>query len=93
MADTRTDPIRNSRRTQLIVAITMAVVVLIGLSVGRASVSFGTDAAAADTAQLGDIYRLEAAFHRAKTTQDIDLMMSLWADGATLNSQGDPKSP
>ena len=26
---------------------------------------------------VGQIYRLQAAFHRAKSTQDIDLMMSL----------------
>jgi ketosteroid isomerase-like protein len=34
--------------------------------------------------QVGEIYRMQAAFHRAKTTQDLDLMMSLWADGATF---------
>jgi hypothetical protein len=42
---------------------------------------------------VGDIYQLQAAFHRAKTMQDIELMMSLWADDATFNSQGDPNSP
>ena len=42
---------------------------------------------------VGDIYQLQAAFHRAKTMQDVDLMMSLWADDATFNSQGDPNSP
>jgi hypothetical protein len=42
---------------------------------------------------VGDIYQLQAAFHRAKTMQDIDLMMSLWAEDATFNSQGDPNSP
>jgi hypothetical protein len=45
------------------------------------------------TSPVGDIYRLQAAFHRAKTMQDIDLMMSLWAEDATFNSQGDPNSP
>jgi hypothetical protein len=44
-------------------------------------------------AQVGEIYRLQAAFHRAKTTQDIDLMMSLWGADATLVNQGDPNSP
>lgn len=34
--------------------------------------------------QIGEIYELQAAFHRAKTTQDLDLMMSLWADEATF---------
>jgi hypothetical protein len=42
---------------------------------------------------VGDIYQLQAAFHRAKTMQDIELMMSLWAEDATFNSQGDPNSP
>ena len=46
-----------------------------------------------ESTQVGEIYELQAAFHRAKTTQDIDLMMSLWDPNATLNFQGDPKSP
>jgi ketosteroid isomerase-like protein len=37
--------------------------------------------------QVGRIYQLQAAFHRAKTTQDLDLMMSLWADDATFNNK------
>ena len=43
--------------------------------------------------RVGEIYRLQAAFHRAKTTQDIELMMSLWAAEGTLVNQGDPSSP
>jgi len=43
----------------------------------KADVSHGSE-------QIGEIYELQAAFHRAKTTQDIDLMMSLWADDATF---------
>ncbi|PWU20728.1 MAG: hypothetical protein C5B48_12150 [Candidatus Rokuibacteriota bacterium] len=42
---------------------------------------------------VGAIYELQAAFHRAKSTQDLDLMMSLWASDATLNVQGDPSTP
>jgi hypothetical protein len=45
------------------------------------------------TADVAQIYQLQAAFHRAKTAQDIELMMSLWAPNATLKVQGDPKSP
>jgi hypothetical protein len=41
---------------------------------------------------IGEV-RLQAAFHRAKTTQDIELMMSLWAEQATLTNQGDANSP
>jgi hypothetical protein len=46
-----------------------------------------------ESVQVAEIYQLQAAFHRAKTTQDLDLMMSLWAPDATLNVQGDPDSP
>jgi hypothetical protein len=42
---------------------------------------------------VAEIYELQSAFHRAKTMQDLDLMMSLWAPEATINSQGDPNSP
>jgi ketosteroid isomerase-like protein len=44
----------------------------------------------AESVQVGEIYQLQAAFHRAKTTQDLDLMMSLWADDSTFtnNSSG-----
>jgi SnoaL-like domain len=44
-------------------------------------------------ANEGEIYELQAAFHRAKSTQDIDLMMSLWAEDASLTIPGDAKSP
>ena len=46
-----------------------------------------------DSTQVAKIYQLQAAFHRAKSTQDIDLMMSLWAEGASLTIQGNPNSP
>ena len=42
---------------------------------------------------VGEIYRLQAAFHRAKTFQDLNLMTSLWAPDAVLNNQGDANSP
>src|SRR5262245_29939364 len=45
------------------------------------------------TADVAQIYQLQAAFHQAKTAQDIELMMSLWEPKATLKVQGDPKSP
>jgi ketosteroid isomerase-like protein len=43
--------------------------------------------------QIGEIYELQAAFHRAKSTADLDLMASLWAADAILANQGDPNSP
>jgi len=40
-----------------------------------------------ESVQVAEIYELQAAFHRAKTTQDLDLMMSLWADDATYQQE------
>jgi len=38
--------------------------------------------------QIGEIYQLQAAFHRAKSHQDIDLMVSLWTDDCTFTFAG-----
>jgi hypothetical protein len=46
-----------------------------------------------ESIQVAQIYELQAAFHKAKTTQDIDLMMSLWDPDGVLNNVGDPNSP
>jgi hypothetical protein len=45
------------------------------------------------SAQRGKIYKLQAAFHLAKSIQDIDLMMSLWDSNASLTIPGNPNSP
>jgi ketosteroid isomerase-like protein len=37
---------------------------------------------------IGEIYQLQAAFHSAKSHQDIDLMVSLWADDCTITNAG-----
>jgi len=42
---------------------------------------------------LADIYQLQSAVHRAKSTQDLDLMISLWPEGSSINVQADPNSP
>jgi hypothetical protein len=52
-------------------------------------------AAAAPPAASGDlvqIYQIQAAFDRASSAGNLDLMMSLWADDATL-SVGAAKAP
>ena len=46
-----------------------------------AGISHGSD-------QIGKIYELQAAFHRAKSHQDIDLMVSLWAPDCTFSNAG-----
>jgi hypothetical protein len=46
-----------------------------------------------DSTQIAEIYQLQAAFHLAKSTQNIDLMMSLWDVNGSLSINGDPNSP
>src|SRR6478735_6493795 len=70
---------------------------LAGTAVGLAGVVVPASLVGAQvqnrTSAVGEIYQLQSAFHRAKTMQDLDLMMSLWAPDATINNQGDPNSP
>lgn len=63
------------------------------LLTARAGEFPGSEVSGPESAQVGLIYELQAAFHRAKTFQDIDLMMSLWADDGILNVQGNTSSP
>ena len=46
-----------------------------------------------DSVEVSKIYQLQAAFHKAKSTQDIDLLMSLWDPNGSLTIAGDPNSP
>ena len=59
---------------------------LAGTALGAAALALPSLARAGgpESVQVAEIYQLQAAFHRAKTTQDLDLMMSLWADDATF---------
>jgi len=88
-----------SRRSLLGVGAAGAVLGAVGMAIPAVTVKASASGASSqavtgpDSAQVGLIYQLQAAFHRAKTTQDIELMMSLWAEGATLNVQGDSNSP
>jgi hypothetical protein len=41
-----------------------------------------------ESTQVVEIHELQAAFHLAKSTQDIDLMMSLWDDNAVFRFGG-----
>jgi len=70
---------------------------LAGTAAGAAALALPNLASAApggaESIQVAEIYQLQAAFHRAKTTADLDLMMSLWAAEATLVNQGDASSP
>ncbi len=68
-----------------------------GLAVGLGGLMAATTSAVhaedGDLAQKERIRELQAAFHLAKTMQDIDLMMSLWDPNTSLTIPGDPNSP
>ena len=64
----------------------MAAAALAVPSAARAAVPAGA-AGGHSLRQVAKIYQLQAAFHRAKTTQDLELMMSLWADDATFSNR------
>jgi len=72
---------------------TMAAAVGVGGVAAATLVPARAQVSGSATADVAQIYQLQAAFHRAKTAQDIELMMSLWDPKATLKVQGDPKSP
>ena len=72
---------------------TMAAAVSVGGVAAANLVPASAQVSGPATADVAQIYQLQAAFHRAKTAQDIELMMSLWDPKATLKIQGDPKSP
>jgi ketosteroid isomerase-like protein len=64
-----------------------------GAAVGTAALALprlaraGALGDSSESVQVAEIYQLQAAFHRAKTTQDLDLMLSLWADDATFTNR------
>ncbi|MBV9358082.1 MAG: nuclear transport factor 2 family protein [Chloroflexi bacterium] len=80
-----------SRRLVLRSGLAGAAVSLAGVALAPASLVAAQ--VEGPTTAVAQIYELQSAFHRAKTTQDLDLMMSLWAPDSTLASQGDPNSP
>ena len=57
------------------------------LALPSAGYAYPTDSGP-DSVQVLEILQLQAAFHKAKSTQDIDLMMSLWAPDATFSNLG-----
>jgi hypothetical protein len=61
--------------------------VLVTLAVLAAVATSGA-APRAGSDDVAQIYGLQSAFLRAAATKDLDLMMSLWTDGATLSVPG-----
>jgi ketosteroid isomerase-like protein len=73
------DQLQTSRRTLLRMGAAGTALGAAGLALPSLSRADGPE-----SVQVAEIYQLQAAFHQAKTTQDLDLMMSLWADDATF---------
>jgi hypothetical protein len=60
-----------------------------GGAIALALPGFATAAASRSSSeQTGEIYQLQAAFHHAKSYQDIDLMVSLWTTNCTFDYLG-----
>jgi uncharacterized protein (TIGR02246 family) len=80
-------------RTVFIVVVTVIAVAL-GVVVGALAASGGSSASSASeqelqrSADLWEIDQLQRSFHRATTTKDVDLMMSLYAPNATFTFPG-----
>jgi hypothetical protein len=73
------------KRTLLIAGVLAALVVLFTASGGT---SVKLSAATAKTQSEADLYEIdqvEVKFHRATSTHNLNLMMSLWAPGAVFN--------
>ncbi len=72
------------RRT-LIVGLTGLMLAMSLTACGGSSKGSGSDRATQRQADLYAIGEIEKTWHKASSTQDVDLMMTLWADDATLN--------
>jgi ketosteroid isomerase-like protein len=70
-------------RTLLVVGVVAALAV--PLSASGARNGSGKDSAVQREADLYQIDQVEVKFHRATSTHDLNLMMSLWAPGAVFN--------
>jgi hypothetical protein len=79
---------KNKLLATSLLALVTGLVIHTGGIAGSARIPMHPQVAAPDSTQVGLIYQLQAAFHHAKTNQDIELMMSLWDANATLTVQG-----
>ena len=75
---------RHCRRSLLRAGMLSTAAGLAGVVLPKAA-PVGAQPSEPEAARIGAIYQLQAAFHQAKSHQDIDLMMSLWAPDATFN--------
>ena len=75
------------RRTIGPLLVALAVLTACGAG-GSASAASSAAPTPNPQADVASIYRLQASFHRAASTKDLDLMMSLWTDTATFTVGG-----
>ena len=66
----------------------VAVVVPLAAGCGASATASATTARNQRIVDLYQIDQIEKAFHKAGSTHDVNLMMSLWAPGATFNVAG-----
>lgn len=67
----------------------IALVSLVGLIAGCGGAAPPASSPAADVRKAADLYainQIEVSWHKASSTKDIELMMSLWADDATFTT-------
>jgi hypothetical protein len=60
-------------------------------AVSRSAASGGNSEAGG--VSIGEIYQLQAAFHAAKSNQDLDGLIALWDPNGSLAVVGNPNSP
>jgi ketosteroid isomerase-like protein len=76
-------------RGTLITVMSGLVIALSLTGCGGSSSSSATDAETQKQAELYAIDQIERTWHKASSTQDVDLMMTLWAPDATFNNGPD----
>lgn len=72
----------------LVIGVALGVLVVSLAAWGGSSGSSASEQAMQRKADLWEIDRLEKNFHKATSTKDIELMMSLWATNATFTGGG-----
>jgi ketosteroid isomerase-like protein len=66
-------------------AVFLVVAAIVGVGCGGASSATGAGSTADHDARLYAIEGIERTWHKAASTGDVDLMMTLWASDATFN--------
>jgi len=73
------------RRTLVVGGVVAAFVVALTACGGESAKTAAAEATMQRKAALYQIDQIERTFHKAGSTHDVNLMMSLWAPGATFN--------